>query len=80
VPKRVIFVDDLPRNASGKILKRELRARLAGEGRVAEADAQGAVAIPRVAFPRGCRLAGRSGRPAVEPASREMHLPGKRGE
>ncbi|PZN07850.1 MAG: acyl-CoA synthetase [Bacillota bacterium] len=31
VPKRVIFVDDLPRNASGKILKRELRARLAGE-------------------------------------------------
>ena len=30
VPKRVIFVDDLPRNASGKILKRELRARFAG--------------------------------------------------
>ncbi|QIA26423.1 acyl-CoA synthetase [Thermaerobacter sp. PB12/4term] len=29
VPKRVIFVDDLPRNASGKILKRELRARFA---------------------------------------------------
>ncbi len=26
VPKRVIFVDELPRNASGKILKRELRA------------------------------------------------------
>ena len=24
-PKKVIFVDDLPRNASGKILKRELR-------------------------------------------------------
>lgn len=24
-PKRVVFVDELPRNASGKILKRELR-------------------------------------------------------
>lgn len=28
VPKRVIVVDSLPRNASGKILKRELRLRL----------------------------------------------------
>jgi fatty-acyl-CoA synthase len=27
VPKVVHFVDDLPRNASGKILKRELRKR-----------------------------------------------------
>jgi long-chain acyl-CoA synthetase len=27
VPKQVIFVDELPRNASGKVLKRELRAR-----------------------------------------------------
>lgn len=27
VPKRVLFVDGLPRNASGKILKRELRER-----------------------------------------------------
>ncbi|MEU2157996.1 acyl-CoA synthetase [Streptomyces sp. NPDC019396] len=27
-PKRIVFVDELPRNASGKILKRELRARL----------------------------------------------------
>ena len=26
-PKRVEFVDELPRNASGKILKRELRDR-----------------------------------------------------
>ena len=31
VPKHVFFVDDLPRNASGKILKRELRARFAKE-------------------------------------------------
>ena len=28
-PKRVVFVDELPRNASGKILKRELRERFA---------------------------------------------------
>ncbi|MFJ9586004.1 acyl-CoA synthetase [Streptomyces acidicola] len=30
-PKRVLFVDELPRNASGKILKRELRDRFAEE-------------------------------------------------
>ncbi|HVL59097.1 MAG TPA: acyl-CoA synthetase [Burkholderiaceae bacterium] len=30
VPKRVIFVDSLPKNPSGKLLKRELRARFAG--------------------------------------------------
>lgn len=28
-PRRVVFVDELPRNPAGKILKRELRARLA---------------------------------------------------
>ncbi|GGN48190.1 acyl-CoA synthetase [Streptomyces albiflavescens] len=30
-PKRVLFVDELPRNASGKILKRELRDRFADQ-------------------------------------------------
>ena len=29
VPKRVVFVDKLPKNASGKILKRELRTSIA---------------------------------------------------
>jgi acyl-CoA synthetase (AMP-forming)/AMP-acid ligase II len=28
-PKHIFFVDDLPRNAAGKILKRELRSRFA---------------------------------------------------
>jgi long-chain acyl-CoA synthetase len=27
-PKRYVFVDDLPKNAAGKVLKRELRDRL----------------------------------------------------
>src|SRR5207248_7402605 len=29
VPKRVVFVDSLPKNPSGRLLKRELRERLA---------------------------------------------------
>ena len=29
VPKRVIFVQDLPKTASGKVLKRDLRLRYA---------------------------------------------------
>ena len=29
-PKRVIFVDELPKTVSGKIIKRELRDRYAG--------------------------------------------------
>lgn len=32
VPKRVIFVDELPRNASGKILKRVLKDRFRADG------------------------------------------------
>lgn len=31
VPQHVLFVDRLPRNASGKVLKRELRERFAGQ-------------------------------------------------
>jgi long-chain acyl-CoA synthetase len=29
-PKRYVFVDELPKNATGKVLKRELRERLGG--------------------------------------------------
>jgi fatty-acyl-CoA synthase len=36
VPKHVLFVDDLPRNASGKVLKRDLRERF---GEIAGGDA-----------------------------------------
>ena len=31
VPQSVVFVDSLPRNATGKVLKRELRVQFAGE-------------------------------------------------
>jgi fatty-acyl-CoA synthase len=31
IPKSVVFVDELPRTATGKILKRQLRADLLGE-------------------------------------------------
>ncbi|MBA2535367.1 MAG: acyl-CoA synthetase, partial [Rubrobacter sp.] len=31
-PKHVFFVEDLPRNAAGKILKRELRSRFSAQG------------------------------------------------
>ncbi|MET4292464.1 acyl-CoA synthetase (AMP-forming)/AMP-acid ligase II [Bradyrhizobium sp. LB8.2] len=37
VPKRVIFVDSLPKNPSGKLLKRELRQRFAGSETIAGA-------------------------------------------
>jgi len=32
VPKRVVFVDELPRNAMGKVQKNELRRRLKDAG------------------------------------------------
>jgi fatty-acyl-CoA synthase len=35
-PSGVVFVDALPRNAAGKVLKRELRASLAGGGLAGE--------------------------------------------
>jgi hypothetical protein len=35
-PQRVVFVDDLPRNASGEVLKRELRDRLQAEATTTE--------------------------------------------
>lgn len=38
VPKRVIFIDSLPKNPSGKLLKRELRQRFAENVRVAEGN------------------------------------------
>jgi len=39
VPKRVVFVDHLPRNPSGKLLKRELRQRYARDAPAAELGA-----------------------------------------
>ena len=32
VPKKVLFVDALPKNTAGKLLKRELKARFAPKG------------------------------------------------
>ncbi|MER6653708.1 acyl-CoA synthetase [Streptomyces sp. NPDC000971] len=47
-PKRVLFVGELPRNASGKILKRELRDRFAGsDSDAAEGPGPGGRAAPR---------------------------------
>ena len=31
IPKDVAFIDQIPRNANGKFLKREIRAKLAGK-------------------------------------------------
>jgi long-chain acyl-CoA synthetase len=36
-PKRYLFVDSLPKNSYGKVLKRELRRRLAGDDPAAQA-------------------------------------------
>ena len=33
IPKRIFFVNDFPRNPAGKILKRELKKALPGEGK-----------------------------------------------
>jgi len=38
VPREVTFIDELPRNPTGKVLKRELRARLAGVARTPASD------------------------------------------
>ncbi|RXT54237.1 acyl-CoA synthetase [Bradyrhizobium betae] len=43
VPKRVIFVDSLPKNPSGKLLKRELRQRFVGGDTVDRAKEASAV-------------------------------------
>jgi acyl-CoA synthetase (AMP-forming)/AMP-acid ligase II len=42
VPREVVFLDELPRNATGKVLKRELRehGEEAGEGKPAEKAGQ----------------------------------------
>jgi fatty-acyl-CoA synthase len=37
-PKRVHFVDELPRNGAGKLLKRQLRHDLSAQSEVREAD------------------------------------------
>ena len=42
VPRRVVVVDSLPLNASGKVLKRELRERVVEGSDHASAAAEGA--------------------------------------
>jgi len=48
-PKSVEFTDALPRTTTGKVLKRELRARLAGQVRVGTAVANAALRPPVLA-------------------------------
>jgi acyl-CoA synthetase (AMP-forming)/AMP-acid ligase II len=46
VPRQVIVVDALPLNANGKVDKRELRTRAAGEGRPSQTPGDGRETLP----------------------------------